>query len=49
MDFTGKPMKGYLFVSEEGMKSKNNFLYWINLSLDFNKLAKASKKRAKKP
>ena len=48
MDFTGKPMKGYLFVSEEGMKAKKDFMYWINLSLDFNKLAKASKKLAKK-
>ncbi len=47
MDFTGRPMKGYVFVSEEGMKSKKDFMYWINLSLDFNKLAKASKKSSK--
>ncbi|MEK6780357.1 MAG: TfoX/Sxy family protein [Bacteroidota bacterium] len=45
MDFTGKPMKGYIFVSEEGLKSNKDLLYWINLSLEFNKLAKASKKR----
>ena len=48
MDFTGKPMNGYIFVSEEGMKSRKDFMYWINLSLEFNKLAKASKKRARK-
>lgn len=48
MDFTGKPMKGYVFVSEEGMKSKKDFMYWINLSLEFNKLAKASKKSTRK-
>jgi TfoX/Sxy family transcriptional regulator of competence genes len=48
MDFTGKPMKGYVFVSEEGMKTKKDFEYWINLCLDFNALAKASKKRKKK-
>jgi len=48
MDFTGRPMKGYVFVSEDGMKSKKDFMYWINLSLDFNKLAKASKKSIKK-
>jgi TfoX/Sxy family transcriptional regulator of competence genes len=48
MDFTGRPMKGYVFVDEEGMKSKKDFMYWINLSLDFNKLAKASKKSSKK-
>ncbi len=47
MDFTGRPMKGYVFVSEEGMKSQKDFLYWINLSLEFNNLAKASKQNRK--
>jgi TfoX/Sxy family transcriptional regulator of competence genes len=51
MDFTGRPMKGYIFVSDEGMKSKKDFMYWVDLCLDFNKLAKASKKKSsvKKP
>lgn len=48
MVFTGKPMKGYVYVSEEGMKSKKDFDYWINLCLDFNSKAKASKKKVKK-
>lgn len=48
MDFTGKPMKGYVFVSEEGLKSKKDLHYWINLSLAFNKFAKASKKKKAK-
>jgi TfoX/Sxy family transcriptional regulator of competence genes len=48
MDFSGRPMKGYIFVSEDGMKSKKDFMYWINLSLEFNKFAKASKKIRKK-
>jgi TfoX/Sxy family transcriptional regulator of competence genes len=48
MVFTGKPMKGYVFVSEKGMKTKKQFDYWINLCLDFNKKAKASKKRRSK-
>ena len=47
MVFTGKPMKGYVFVSEEGMKTKKEFDYWINLSLQFNNKAKASKKKKK--
>jgi TfoX/Sxy family transcriptional regulator of competence genes len=47
MIFTGKPMKGYVFVSEEGMKNKKDFEYWIGLCLEFNKKAKASKKRSK--
>ncbi len=48
MDFTGKPMKGYVYVSEEGLKSKKDIMYWITLCLDFNKEAKASKKKIKK-
>src|SRR6185437_7784934 len=47
MDFTGKPMKGYVYVAEEGMKSKKDFDYWVNLCLQFNSLAKASKKKRK--
>lgn len=48
MDFTGKPMKGYVFISEEGMKKQKEFNYWVDLCLEFNKLAKASKKKVKK-
>ncbi len=40
MDFTGRPMKGFVFVSPEGTKSKKGLQYWINLALDFNKKAK---------
>ena len=45
MIFTGKPMRGYVFISEEGMKTKKDFDYWIGLCLDFNNKAKASKKK----
>jgi TfoX/Sxy family transcriptional regulator of competence genes len=48
MDFTGKPMKGFVFISPEGTKRKADLDYWIGLALDFNKRAKASKKRKKK-
>lgn len=48
MDFTGKRMKGYVYVGDEGMKTKKDFEYWINLCLEFNVLAKASKKKTKK-
>jgi TfoX/Sxy family transcriptional regulator of competence genes len=48
MVFTGKPMKGYVFVNEEGMKTKKQFDYWVQLCLDFNSKAKASKKRKSK-
>ncbi len=36
-------MKGYVFVNEEGYKRKEDFEYWMNLCLDFNKRAKSSK------
>ena len=45
MDFTGRPMKGYVMVDESGMKSKKNFDYFIGLCLTFNKEAKSSKKK----
>ena len=47
MDFTGRPMKGYVMIDESGMKNKKELDYWIGLSLEFNKKAKASKKRKK--
>lgn len=45
MEFTGRPMKGFVLVDETGMKSRKDFDYWIGLSLAFNKFAKSSKKK----
>ncbi|UOK41717.1 MULTISPECIES: TfoX/Sxy family protein [Flavobacterium] len=45
MEFTGKPMAGFIFVTESGHKSAKDLAYWLQLCLDFNPLAKASKKR----
>jgi TfoX/Sxy family transcriptional regulator of competence genes len=45
MDFTGRPMKGFVFVGPEGTKTKDDLEYWINLALDYNRKAKASRKR----
>lgn len=47
MDFTGKPMKGYVFVSTEAVESEKELSYWVNLALDYNPIAKASKKKKK--
>ena len=47
MDFTKRPMKGYVMIDDTGMKTKKEFDYWINLALDFNKLAKSSKKKSR--
>jgi TfoX/Sxy family transcriptional regulator of competence genes len=47
MDFTGKPMKGFVFVGKAGIKSDGELNEWIAMGLDFNKRAKASKKKKK--
>jgi TfoX/Sxy family transcriptional regulator of competence genes len=44
----GKAIKGYVFVSEEGWKSKKDFDYWIKKCLEFNTEAKATKKPKRK-
>jgi len=45
MDFTGRPMKGWVFVDDSGMKTLEDLNYWIGLSIDYNKRAKSSKKK----
>ena len=35
MDFTGKPMKGYVFIEESGLKADQDLAYWIRLCNDF--------------
>jgi TfoX/Sxy family transcriptional regulator of competence genes len=45
MDFTGKVMKGYVFVDTDVLKSKKELEYWVSLALEFNKKAKSSKKK----
>lgn len=48
MDFTGRPMKGYVFVTPDGFDSDVDMEYWLQLCIDFNPLAKASRKKKKK-
>lgn len=45
MDFIRRPMKGYVMIDDNGMKTKKQFDYWINLCLEFNSKAKSSKKK----
>lgn len=39
MDFTGRPMKGFVFVNNEGTKSSKDLSYWVAAALAFNKKA----------
>ena len=45
MDFTNRPMKGYIMIDETGMTTQKDFDYWIDLAIDFNKRAKSSKRK----
>lgn len=47
MDFTNRPMIGYILINENGMRAQKDFEFWMNLALDFNPKAKSSKKRKK--
>jgi len=47
MDFTGREMKGYVFVNEDGIRYDKDFSYWVSLCVEFNKIAKSSKKKMK--
>jgi len=48
MDFTGKIMKGYVFVDIEALNTKKKLEYWLRLALEYNKIAKTSKKKSLK-
>ncbi|MEO8085197.1 MAG: TfoX/Sxy family protein [Bacteroidota bacterium] len=45
MDFTGKVMKGYVFVDISALDTKRKLEFWIKLALEFNSKAKAAKKK----
>jgi len=45
MNFTGRPMKGFVFVDPAGTKTTTRLKYWIDLALVYNPKARASNKR----
>lgn len=44
MDFTQKSMKGFIMIDPEHVDLDEDLEYWINLAIEFNPKAKASKK-----
>lgn len=48
MDFTGRPMRGYIFVTPDGFDTENDLTYYLDLCLAFNPNAVVSKPRIKK-
>ena len=52
MDFTGRPMKGFVYVDASGIGSDSDLAFWISKALEFNPKAKSSKRKGaqkKKP
>ena len=47
MDFTGRPMRGFVFVNPSGLDTDGELDDWLKLALEFNPKAKASKKRTR--
>lgn len=48
MDFTHRPMKGYIYVDANGTDMDEDLGKWVDRCLEFNPLAKSSKKEKKK-
>ena len=46
MIMRGKELKGYCYIEPLGFKAKKDFDYYISLCLEYNKKAKASKKKS---
>jgi len=44
MDFTGRPLKGFVFVHPEGFDLEEDWEFWIEKALQYNPKAKKSKK-----
>ena len=45
MDFTKRPMKGFVSVGPEGYELDEDLEYWIDLALEYNPRAKSSKRK----
>ncbi len=41
----GKPLKDFVFVGPEAMRTQQQFQYWVNAALAFNPHAKATKRK----
>ena len=35
MDFTGRPITGFLYITAQGTETDEDLTYWLNLSLGF--------------
>lgn len=45
MDFTGRPMKGYVFLTPEAYDLEEDFVFWLDICAAFDPGAKKSQKK----
>ncbi len=49
MDFTGKPLRGFVYVGQEGTKNLRSLQKWLKMGVEFAMTAgKRSKKKSKR-
>lgn len=44
MNFTGKPMKGFLYIEPAGIRTEMQLMRWIEVGIDFLNASEAKKK-----
>ena len=47
MDFTGRPMKGFLFIEAEGIAEDDALGLWVERCLEYNPRAPRSRRRSR--
>ncbi len=47
MNFTGKTMKGFLYIEDEGVRKETDLSQWINYGLEFAKFGIVKTKKKK--
>lgn len=48
MDFTGRPLRGYVYVSQAGVRDRRALRAWLDRGLAFANTLPASKKKSRK-
>jgi len=49
MDFTGKPLRGFVYVGEEGTKNIRSLQKWLKMGVEFAMTAKPKSRKKAKP
>lgn len=49
MDFTGKPMKGFIYVASEGVKTEKKLARWVGIGVDYASSLPPKRPKPKRP